>query len=169
MANIERCPYQENPDAQQVDDTEIPLTEILKLLLKGRLSRQEEPDLVAIESGLVKGKIPTSTKIRILSLVKEYRETGQLTIWDNDNFVELSKLIVKLTGLSQKVLDIAAKASSFDELNSILTSLLSETQFVPDYMNLTLRQVLMRDYAERGTSELKIYNAWLNDIKSKMQ
>ena len=169
MANIERCPYQENPDAQQVDDTEIPLTEILKLLLKGRLSRQEEPDLVAIESGLVKGKIPTSTKIRILSLVKEYRETGKLTIWDNDNFVELSKLIVKLTGLSQKVLDIAAKASSFDELNSILTSLLSETQFVPDYMNLTLRQVLMRDYAERGTSELKIYNAWLNDIKSKMQ
>ena len=36
---------------------------------------------------------------------------------------------------------------------------------IPEYMDLTLRQVMMRNYGELGTSQLKIYNAWLNDIK----
>ena len=169
MADFERCPYNETPDTQQEEDIEMPLMEILKLLLKGRLSRQEEPDLHSIESGLEKAKIPTSTKIELLGYAKEYRETGRLTIWGNDHFVELSKLITSLMGFSQRVLEIAAKASSFEELNTVLSNMIRETQVVPDYMNLTLRQVLMRDYAERGTSELKIYNAWLNDIKNKMQ
>lgn len=169
MADFERCPYKEREDEQRMNDDELPLTDILKLLLKGRLSRQEEPDLISIESALEKAKIPTSTKLKILSYAKEYRETGRLAIWDNDNFVELSKLITNLMGMSQRVLEIATKASSFDELNNILTIMLEESQVVPEHMNLTLRQVLMRDYAERGTSELKIYNAWLNDIKNKMQ
>ena len=57
-------------------------------------------------------------------------------------------------------------ASSFAELNILLSGLLKEEFNVPAHMDLTLRQMLMRNYGELGTSQLKIYNAWLNDIKT---
>ena len=40
---------------------------------------------------------------------------------------------------------------------------------IPDFMDLSMRQVLMRNYAEAGTSQLKIYNAWLQDIKNNVR
>ncbi len=71
--------------------------------------------------------------------------------------------------LSKKTADFTAKASSFEELNILLSNLIQERYAIPEYMDLSVRQSLMRDYAENGASQLKIYKAWLLDTKESLQ
>lgn len=156
-------------DVKKSSSNEIPMVEILKLLLKGRLAVSVEPNTQMIVEQIMSTSLPMSFKGVLLDKAEEYNSTGILDIWTNDNFPELSKIISSLLGIEKKVKDIAAKASSFDELNKLLSNLIKTTvPDVPDYMDLSLRQVFMRNYAEEGTSQLKIYNAWLQDIKKKL-
>lgn len=165
MSQQERKPYIPTPDRKQSIECSIPTNDLLKLLLKGRLSKQEEPDVIAIRDGVEMASIPVSNKVKYLKLLKEYEDTGKLEIWKDDYFKELCALVVNLLGVEKKVVDFAKRASSFEELNHLLSELLNNMFSVPEYMDLTLRQVMMRNYGELGTSQLKIYNAWLNDIK----
>lgn len=165
MSQQERKPYISTPDRKQSIECSIPTNDLLKLLLKGRLSKQEEPDVIAIRDGVEMASIPVSNKVKYLKLLKEYEDTGKLEIWKDDYFKELCALVVNLLGVEKKVVDFAKRASSFEELNHLLSELLNNMFSVPEYMDLTLRQVMMRNYGELGTSQLKIYNAWLNDIK----
>lgn len=166
MSQQERKTYIPTPDRKKPATYSIPINELLKLLLKGRLSKQEEPDLDAIREGVEKGNMPMSHKVKHLEFLKEYEETGKLEIWKDEHFKELSAIVSALLGADKKVEDFAKRASSFDELNQLLSKLINEDFNIPSYMDLTLRQVMMRHYGEIGTSQLKIYNAWLNDIKN---
>ena len=169
MMRSERIASPSTPDTKKKDTLELPMTEILKLFLKGRLATSVEPDIDAIITGITSASMPMATKGFILDNIKEYKSTGKLEIWKNDNFPFLSKTISDLLGVNRKVTDIAAKATSFDELNKLLSNLLKNKVGVPDFMDLSMRQVLMRNYAEAGTSQLKIYNAWLQDIKNNVR
>lgn len=166
MSQRERTQYQPTPDRKQTVECSIPTNELLKLFLKGRLSKQEEPDVKALQEGIEMANIPVSSKIKYLKLIKEYQESGRLGIWRDEYFKELCAVVVDLLGVAKQVEDFAKRASSFAELNILLSGLLKEEFNVPAHMDLTLRQMLMRNYGELGTSQLKIYNAWLNDIKT---
>lgn len=165
MSQQERNPYIATPDRKQSIECSIPTNDLLKLLLKGRLSKQEEPDVIAIREGVEMANIPVANKVKYLKLLNEYEDTGKLEIWKDDHFKELCALVVNLLGVEKKVVDFAKRAASFEELNRLLSELLNSMFSIPEYMDLTLRQVMMRNYGELGTSQLKIYNAWLNDIK----
>ncbi len=169
MMQSERFVAEKTPDTKRREDEALPVAEILKLLLRGRLATSVEPDLDAIVAGVMSAQIPMSTKGEILDCVEEFRSTRALEVWSNENFPKLSKFISGLMGVDRKVAENAAKATSFDELNKLLTNLIKSTVEVPDYMDLTLRQILMRNYAEVGTSQLKIYNAWIQDIKKNVK
>lgn len=166
MSQRARKPYIPTPDRKQSVECSIPINELLKLLLKGRLAKQEEPDMLALCEDVEKASIPVSHKVKYLKLIKEYEESGKLDIWKDEHFKELSAMIVALLGVEKKIEDFVKRASSFDELNHLLSKLLNDAFATPVYMDLTLRQVMMRNYGELGTSQLKIYNAWLNDIKT---
>ena len=166
MSQKERTQYQPTPDRKQSVECSIPTNELLKLLLKGRLSKQEEPEVKALQEGIEMANIPVSSKIKYLKLINEYQQSGRLEMWRDEYFKELCAIVVDHLGVAKKVEDYAKRASSFAELNILLSGLLKEEFNVPTHMDLTLRQMLMRNYGELGTSQLKIYNAWLNDIKT---
>ena len=166
MSQKERTQYQPTPDRKQSVECSIPTNELLKLLLKGRLSKQEEPEVKALQEGIEMANIPVSCNIKNLKLINEYQQYGRLEMWRDEYFKELCAIVVDLLGVAKKVEDYAKRASSFAELNILLSGLLKEEFNVPAHMDLTLRQMLMRNYGELGTSQLKIYNAWLNDIKT---
>lgn len=166
MSQRERTQYQPTPDRKQTVECSIPTNELLKLLLKGRLSKQEEPDVKALQEGIEMANIPVSNKIKYLKLINEYQESERLEMWRDEYFKELCSIVVDLLGVAKQVEEYAKRASSFAELNILLSGLLKEEFNVPAHMDLTLRQVMMRNYGELGTSQLKIYNAWLNDIKT---
>lgn len=169
MMTNERITAPHTPDTKKIEDKALPLAEVLKLLLKGRLATSVEPNLDLIVNGVLSAPIPMATKAILLDYVEEYKSSKKLKIWENDSFQILSRTITNLLGVERKVADMASKASSFEELNRLLSNLISTYKEVPEYMDLTLRQILMRNYAEGGTSQLKIYNAWLQNIKKDIK
>lgn len=169
MMESERKAFSSRPDSKKKDTSELPIAEILKLLLKGRISTSVEPDIEGITVGIIASNLPMSTKGFILDCAEEYSSTGILDIWSNDRFPELSKIVTDILGVSRKVSEIAAKVASFDDLNTLLTNLITSIAAIPDFLDLSVRQALMRNYAETGTSQLKIYNAWMQDIKNKIK
>lgn len=169
MMSGDRIVSKKTPDSKKKEEASLPISEILKLLLKGRLATTVEPNLDLIVNGVMMAPIPMATKAVMLEYVEEFKSTKKLKIWENDSFQLLSRTISNLLGVDREVADMASKASSFDELNRLLSNLISTYSEIPDYMDLTLRQILMRNYAEGGTSQLKIYNAWLQDIKKNIK
>lgn len=169
MMSGDRIVSKKTPDSKKKGEISLPIIEILKLLLKGRLATAVDPNLDLIVNGVMMAPIPMSTKAVMLDYVEEFKSTKRLKIWENDSFQLLSRTISNLLGVDRKVVDIVSKASSFDELNRLLSNLINTYFGIPDYMDLTLRQILMRNYAEDGTSQLKIYNAWLQDIKKNIK
>lgn len=168
MKSSERFNFKTKPDRNYKQSCSIPTNELLKLLLMGRLFKKDEPDIEAIESSLKNNNMPVSTKIKFFNIINEYKKSGKLDIWKDEYFVELSSIVVSILGVGSTVEKYAAQASSFDELNKMLNELLTVKFDIPQTMGLTVRQALMRNFAEKGTSQLKIYNAWLTDIKSKL-
>lgn len=169
MMKSERVSSDTVPDTKRKSDAELPVEDILKLLLKGRIATPVEPNLDNIREGVMYAHLPMSTKGVLLDHVEEYKRTGKLDVWENDNFPELSKEVANILGVERKVAEYAAKAGSFDELNKLLINLVRNTADVPGFMDLTLMQAMMRNYAEGGSSQLKIYNAWLQDIKKSIK
>lgn len=168
LSTFKRVQYGKHPDQKVSEEAVTPIAEILKLLLKGRLVNGEEPNIDTINKALPRTKLPVSIKAQVMASADEYRETGKLTLWKDENFVELSNLVTSILGLGKKVNDAADKAATFDDLNIMLDTYIHDVVNVPENLYLTIRQMLMRNYSTKGASQLKIYSAWLTDLKKKL-
>lgn len=165
MSHTKREKYVKKEDKFQLVSNELPITELLKLLFKGRLRNPIEPQIDGIENALANAELSTTFRLELLSLISEYKKTGELKLWSDDNFASLSNLTARLLNLEKPVKEAVSKAVTFEDLNKMLAELLKEVKGLPVSMDLTLRQALMRNYGEGNLEQLKIYNAWLQDIK----
>lgn len=168
MSQTKREKYVKKEDRSQVTSNELPIAELLKLLFKGRLRNPVEPRIDSIENALANAGLSTAFRLELLSLISEYKKTGKLKLWSDDNFASLSNLTARLLNLEKPVKEAVSKAVTFEDLNKMLSELLKDVKDLPASMNLILKQALMRNYGEDNLEQLKIYNAWLQDIKKIM-
>lgn len=141
--------------------------EVLKFLLQGRLSTQLEFDPDKIGEALKILPISSRNKMEIYYSLSEYRETGKTSLWENDNFVHLSRLIAQVLSLKTEVKRLANSVKSFDELNEKLASLItSKVEEMPNKLIAVTSQCLMRDFSIEGETALSIYDAWYKHVKS---
>lgn len=157
-----------HPDTRKTAEGDIRLEEILKLLLMPRMAKCTDIDIAKAENDIKNAHLPMSVKGKLLCVAAEYRDYGKPAIWADDRFIELADIIATLTATKQKVVEYAEKANSFDELNHLMSALVRDDLKLPSYMSLALRQALLRDYSTLGLSQLKIYNAWMVDIKKSI-
>lgn len=157
-----------HPDAKKTSEGIVRLEEILKLLLSPRMARYVEIDAEMAEINIKEARLPMALKGQLFEFVDEYRKNGILEFWSDNHFVELSVLITTLVGAREKVEEFAEKASSFDELDQLLSNLIQRDLELPNYMDLALRQVLLRDYSTHGVAQLKVYNAWMINLKKNL-
>lgn len=146
----------------------LPMADILKLLLKGRLMTKVEPDIDRIENALEGSNLPGSLKGTVRDMLEEYRRDGKLAVWGNAAFPKLAERLTALLDARKAVKEAADKAADFDDLNRRLDALVKEKAELPDSMMPSVRQALMRDFAETDPSGLKIYSAWIQDAKSRI-
>lgn len=149
------------------NEADIATTEILKLLLKGRLSNSVEPDLDLINQSIDNIKRSTSTKIVLRELVSQYN-LNDISLWKDENFGELSKIVTDILGVKMDVERLVHKAKDFSQLNEELSKLITEHLEIPSYMDLAIRQSLMKDYSEGSDTKHKIYNAWFQEINKQI-
>lgn len=164
MSQTKREKYVKKTDSN-LPSNELPIADILKLLFKGRLRNPVEPQIDKIENALANAELSTAFRLELLSLISEYKKTGELKLWSDDNFASLSNLTARLLNLEKPVKEAVSKAVTFEDLNKMLTELLKEVKDLPASIDLTIKQALMRNYGEGNLEQLKIYNAWFQNLK----
>lgn len=142
--------------------------ELLKLLLKGRLVEQLEPDIEYLKNLLPCVSLSTKNKIGILNFVDEYKETGKLRMWDDEKFDYLSKLVSELIITSADIDNLVLGARSFDEITrKMSTEIRKQVEKITEEMCLAVCQCLMKAFSVESEEKLTIYAAWRKELVDK--
>lgn len=142
-------------------------TELLKLLLKGRVSDDIAVDTYSIEKLLDTASISTKNKLGIRKLLREYDLTGKLALWQTDKFGLLAELITELLGAKTKIDNTVVTAKNFDELNQELVVLIKSATFdLSEQIIVEICHAFMRQNSEHGQDQLEIYSAWKNFVEN---
>jgi hypothetical protein len=115
--------------------------------------------------------LSTENREFVKGLFEDYKADGRLTIWDMSNFQKLSRRLVNLLGVRDKVENLIATANDNLELTEKLSALVKS--FVPnasEQFTLTLCQCFMKNFsvgqAEHEIKE-KIYVQWVVALKER--
>ena len=157
-------PKEDADDSSDVSDC----SEMLKLLLRGRVSSDVEIDLDAIKTALPKSEISTYNKTAMYEAIEEYEKSGALSLWKDNNFEQLARLVTQILSVKQEVRRLTSHTASFDELTHKLSDLVKgKVSGLPKNIILTISQCLMRDYSLDGDVQKRIYSAWYQSVKTK--
>lgn len=142
-------------------------SEVLKLLLKGRITANINANIDMIEDHLAKLNLSTFNKIAIYDSIDEFKGSGKLRLWNDNQFEQLSRLVTEVLGAKSKVSKYAESASSFQQLTESLKEYLKHLiPEMPDELRLVTLQCLMRDYSLAGDVQKRIYSAWYQSVKN---
>ena len=142
-------------------------SEVLKLLLKGRITENIDANIDLIEDYLVKSTLSTFNKIAIFNSVDEYKKSGKLDLWNDNQFEQLSRLVTEVLSAKSEVMKYADSASSFDQLTDKLEQYIKNVvPEIPNELTLVASQCLMRDYSLANDVQKRIYSAWYQSIRN---
>lgn len=167
IAKFEKEPIPYVFQSENFEDTSDSLrTEVLKLLLKGRVSSPIDTNIDLIKKSIDASELSTFNKISIFDAMDEFEKTGELTLWKDNNFEVLSSLVSQIISAKFEVKRLADTTRSFDELTSELVKLVSnKVENIPDELILVTSQCLMRDYSLEGDVQKNIYGAWYQSVR----
>jgi hypothetical protein len=162
----EEIPFSFTPDTSLEKEANNTRIEILKLLLKGRIISPIEIDIDAIEVGLSKVNLSTFCKSFIYRAIKEFKEGEEVSLWKDDNFVPLSRIVTEVIAAKSEVERLVNKAVNFEELtNELYDFVYNKMKELPNELSLVISQCLMRDYSLANDEKKRIYSAWYQSVK----
>ena len=162
----QEIPFLFTPDTSSEKEVNNTRIEILKLLLKGRITNPIEIDIDAIEVGLSKVNLSTFCKSFIYRALKEFKEGEKVSLWKDDNFVTLSRIVTEVIEAKSEVERLANTAVNFEELtNKLYDFVYNKMKGLPDELSLVISQCLMRDYSLANDERKRIYSAWYQSVK----
>lgn len=142
-------------------------SEVLKLLLKGRITENIDANIDLIEDNLVKSNLSTFNKIAIFNSVDEYKKSGKLDLWKDNQFEQLSRLVTEVLSAKSEVMKYADSSSSFEQLTDNLEQYIKNVvPDIPNELTLVTSQCLMRDYSLGSDVQKRIYSAWYQSVKN---
>jgi hypothetical protein len=159
----------ENEDLCPNDSSEA-LTDVISFLMKGRI--KEEVSVESIDNlnqKICSLGLPTQLRISLTKLVKEYSTSNKLSIWNEQKFSELAKLVTRVLGLKSDVERVTSKATDWNELNEQLSSLIQDKVVASESLDVNLRQCLMEDWALGNSTRREIADVWAKDLRESLQ
>ena len=162
----EEIPFLFTPDTSSEEKVNNTRVEILKLLLKGRITSPIEIDIDAIEVGLSKVNLSTFCKSFIYRAINEFKEGEEVSLWKDDNFVTLSRIVTEVIEAKSEVERLANTVVNFEELtNELYDFVYNKMKGLPNELSLVISQCLMRDYSLANDERKRIYSAWYQSVK----
>ena len=159
-------PYEYNDrNENKQSNKKIFVTELLKLLLKGRNIEEAEVDVELLNKLLGKVSLSTRNKIGIYFLLKEFKSTQKLVVWENNNFDKLSELVVELLECKVLVENAVKNVENYKILTDELSQIIEKATINLNIKTrLAVCQCLLKDYSKHGNEKLEIYAAWRKEI-----
>ena len=150
-------------------DTTVYRNQLINLMIQGRLYEKLLFNIQEIEFGLDKVGLSSINQKFVSSLVSEYKENGELEIWQDARCGELSRVVSEILNVRKNVEKCVLAASNNEELTDDLKQIVY--QFMPEASNevaLTLSQCFMKDMSEQPDEpeiRIKIYKGWVDYVK----
>ena len=142
------------------------IVEAVKFMMTEKAAKPEPFDLKYLQENLVSTCLPTCVKLNLFEAIQEYNKTGMPSIWSNSEYEKFSWVISGLFDSRKEVLKITKMVRDFDELTEKLKAFIhNKVKNLPTTLDLSVCQSLMRDYSIGDDNRLKIYSAWLKNIK----
>lgn len=167
MYKGERAPFAPIDGMHRFDNSKAINAEILKILLKGRINVPIELDTDFVLGNIQSCRIPTSLKIEITNIIADIKQ-GRDAIWNDENFANLSHIVVDLLSARIAVEQNVKKAKDFKELDLLLDSFVAQQASISENLKLAVRQCLMMQYGEKDDTSKRIYNAWFTETKKQL-
>ena len=172
MYGGKRLRYEFHEDVKAPEDDLPVITEIIKFMMKEKVKQSNlnvDNSIETIRKGLSSTNLPTYVKLNIFAAMQEYEETGTASIWKNNEYEKFSWIVSGIFGAKQDVIKLTKVVRDFESLTEGLKKIIKEKVCtIPAELELSICQSLMRDYSIGDANRLKIYNAWLQDTRSKM-
>src|SRR5690606_35964966 len=133
----------------------------LNLLLQSRVSASAEVDAELLLRGLSDLSLPSRTRISLLQTVQEYRDGRAPSIWQQDDFGNVARMLVDALGCRQEVVRIIQEASDYAQLGTQLANMLERhVGTVSAELALAAEQCVMKDFSMQQEGNVEIYSMW---------
>lgn len=160
--------YDFKGEIQKIDKANLRI-QIVNLLIQGRLNEKLEFSISEIENGLDTLGLSSLNYEFVEEQIAEYKETGYLIVWKDENFRKLARRVTDILGVRDRVENCIVMASDNNELSRLLADIIY--QFIPKALEgqvLTLSQCMMKDmstHQEETEIRQNIYKNWVNSVK----
>lgn len=143
-------------------------TILMNFVAQKRLDHPDRINPLEVTDAIEDCDCSVRTKANLYALLKEYKITGKLGIWDDKKFSDQAHIITDILGLQSAVDD--AKKVSFNDLSfscHLNTMIAQKVETVSDELLLTLSHYLVKDYSEKSDDGLAFYKEWVESFTGK--
>ena len=137
---------------------------LLNLLLASRIRTPAASDLSEIERGLRRLTLPTRTKLAFHAALNEARKGMPLTLWRQESFSVLARLVVDVLGCRGEVMEAIREADHFAALRGRFEAWIADhVQGLTPAVSWAVQHCMMQDFRLQKESHYPIYAAWRTD------
>lgn len=175
LVQVSRCEITETLYAfkgeTQNTDVSALHTQLLNFLIQGRLNEKLDFSVTEIEDGLDNLGLSALDYEFVEEQLAEYKNTGSLSVWKDENFRRLSRRVIGILGVRNQVENCVVTAADNSELSGMLADIIH--QFLPkapESQVIALSQCMMKDMSvqqEELDVRQQIYWNWVESVKER--
>lgn len=140
------------------------VNELLKMLVKGRIAEPIEVDIDMLAQNIDLISIPESKRADYRKLIQEYQSYGELNIWKDERFGELSSYICDLIAPKSRLENVIYTSNDFSILDDALNRLILNVVADADgQMLLAIRQSILKKFSVDHPENIKVYAKWIEE------
>ncbi|WP_195514090.1 ATP-binding protein [Turicibacter sanguinis] len=175
LVQVNKCDISESifhfSQQNKTVDLTILRSQLINLLIQGRIDERLEFDIEEIERGLDFLGLSSLNTDFIEEQIVEYKTKGTLDLWKDENFGKLSRRITNILGVRNRVENCVISATNNNELTNMLSRIVLDN-FPEASIDkiLTLSQCFMKDMStqmEETEIRERLYMQWFDSVKER--
>ncbi len=144
-------------------------SEIVKLLLKGRVQEDTAVNIDLIEREIEHIELSTRSKMQLYKLIDEYKANNKLCIWENKNFPILAKLITNLLESRDRIDYEVNQLNDIKQFKEVIIPILDyKLEDIPSYMIDEVIHCVVKEISNNSEEHLKLYYLWYKEIRNDL-
>ena len=160
--------YSYTPQDMEQDLTSELNKKLLEFLLKNRVNNPIDVNVDDISKLLENVDISTKSKLSIERILNEYRRSGKISLWNEDKFDELSKVVNELVNGDLWLKSVIDTSSDFEKLtDNVIKNVEERAVGINEEYSLGIAQCLLRKQCDYSSDYKEVYSAWITNLRNK--
>lgn len=160
--------YQYKPKRNLCQSTDRLKKHLLELLLKTRVKNPVDINIDAMKEDLFTAEISTKSKLMVKKLVDEYTNFQEISLWKEENFERLSKVVSSILEGEIWLKSVMGIASGLDALTDQMSrEIKKQVRGLSLEYVFASAQCVLRAEIKKSDNYREIYSGWITRLKNK--